>query len=198
MKILRIVATLVTGGTMLVGGVLLTTSGQPAVIALGAVTAAVGAFYAFAGLTVERVMTTARPRHSNPVAAEIADGNTVAASTGLLAGHSSGQTSSARALSLRLRKPVRLLLNEASPSGLVDLVPDRRLRLPGLRLPRVPTAPMSALPLSAGVVPLEPEASLSSRDAAWRPPSTDDLLTSSSSSPATGWFEQLRDATPRS
>lgn len=145
MKTLRIVATLVTGGTMLAGGVLLTTSGQPAVIALGAVTAAVGVFYTFAGLTVERVMTTARPRQSRPVAAEIADGNTAAAGTGPLAAHSSGQTGSARALSLRLRKPVRLLLNEAAPSGLVDLVPDRRLRLPGLRLPRVPAAPMSAL-----------------------------------------------------
>ena len=93
MKALRIIAILVTAGTMLVGGVLLTTSGRPAVVALGVFAAAVGAYYAFAGLSVERTMTSASTtRVSGPATPETHD-DQLGASAQVFAGHASNLTS---------------------------------------------------------------------------------------------------------
>lgn len=59
MQILRTLATLITGGTMFVGGMMLALAGPPAVVALGIASATVGLAYTAAGIIAE---PTSQPR----------------------------------------------------------------------------------------------------------------------------------------
>lgn len=70
MRILRIIATLVTGTVMVAGGIALTVTGPAAVVLLGGCTAVVGIAYLYAGLAAEHthlhIATPQRPHDGGP------------------------------------------------------------------------------------------------------------------------------------
>jgi len=67
--IIRILATLITGGTMLVGGIMLVLAGPPTAVALGVASATVGIAYTAAGILAEPTrQSRSRPNRTQSAA----------------------------------------------------------------------------------------------------------------------------------